>query len=104
MGRKADEFLSLCIDDWTDEISSSALQTLETNKINKKQMLPLTEDIQKLQLYFQEKTNLLSSSLEKSFSKPDWDLLNQITLACLVLFNRRRGGETERITVERVFI
>jgi len=36
MGRKADEFLSLCIDDWTDEISSSALQTLETNKINKK--------------------------------------------------------------------
>jgi len=38
--------------------------------------------------------------LEKSFSKPDWDLLNQITLARLVLFNRRRGGETEWMTVE----
>lgn len=55
MGRKADEFLSLSIDEWTDEISSSALQTLETNKINKKHVLPLTEDIQKLQLYFKEK-------------------------------------------------
>ncbi|XP_033730120.1 uncharacterized protein LOC117319420 [Pecten maximus] len=100
LGKNADDFLTLLDDEWTDEISSSALQTLNTNKMNKGQLLPLTEDLKKLQCYFQEKSKSLSASLQNSFSKPDWELLNQLTLARLVMFNRRRGGETQRITLE----
>jgi hypothetical protein len=63
-------------------------------------MLPLSEDLSKLVSFLQKNSNLLAESLDKTFSKFNWELLNQVTLAQLVLFNRRRGGETERITVE----
>ena len=97
---KADGFLSLCKDEWTEEISSSALQTLTRNKMNKGQMLPLSEDIMQLQSYFLQNTELLIKTLEDQFSKSKWELLNQITLAQLVVFNRRRSGETQQMTVK----
>lgn len=99
-GNKADGFLTLCENEWTDEISSSALQTLTKNKMNKGQMLPLSEDIMQLQSYFHQNTESLSKALEDRFNKSEWELLNQMTLAQLVMFNRRRGGETQRMTVE----
>ena len=55
-GRKADEFLSLVEAEWTDDISSSALQTLASQKMNKGDMLPISEDILKLQAYFNDQT------------------------------------------------
>ena len=99
-GTKADGFLTLCQNEWTDEISSSAIQTLTTNKMNKGHMLPLSEDIMSLQSYLSQKSESLIESLEDRFLKSEWELLNQITLAHLVMFNRRRGGETQRILVE----
>ncbi|XP_060572464.1 uncharacterized protein LOC132730528 [Ruditapes philippinarum] len=97
---KAVNFLTICEGEWTNEISSCALQTLTDNKRNKGKMLPLSEDLSKLVSFLQKNSNLLAESLGKTFSKSNWELLNQVTLAQLVLFNRRRGGETERITVE----
>lgn len=89
-GTRADAFLTRCEDDWTDEISSSALQTLVVNKMNKGQLLPLSEDIMALQSYFRSTSDTLTEKLENSFSKSDWELLNQVTLAQIVMFNRRR--------------
>lgn len=99
-GRQADDFLSLIENEWNDEVSSSALDTLKETKMNKGQVLPLTEDIVKLQEHLQKKTDLLVASLEKNFTKQAFDELNQITLTRLVLFNRRRAGETQRVTVK----
>jgi hypothetical protein len=98
-GKKADNFLTLCEDEWTDEISTIALQTLSTNKMNKGHLLPLSEDIMKLKKYFDQKTESLLDTLNENFDKGEWELLNQITLAQLVIFNRRRGGETQRMLV-----
>ena len=100
LGNRADGFLSLCEDEWTDEISSCALSTLTTKKMNKGQTLPLSNDIVKLQKYFDEKAKTLVETLDGKFVKADWELLNQMTLAELVMFNRRRGGETQRLHVK----
>ncbi|XP_069110207.1 uncharacterized protein [Argopecten irradians] len=100
LGSKSDAFLSLCEMEWTDSVSGMALQTLSTAKMNKGQLLPLTEDIKKVQEYLKEKSSNLTESLKKTFTKETWNTLNQVTLARLVLFNRRRGGEAERITLK----
>ena len=76
-GKRADIFLTLCNDEWTDEISSAALQTLVSNKMNKPHMLTLSEDIVKLQSYFSRKYESLRAALEIAFSKSDWEFLNQ---------------------------
>jgi hypothetical protein len=102
--KRAKDFLLICEGEWTGEISSMALQTLSSNKVNKRQnlMVTLSQDMVKLHLFFQKKTEALRKSLEESpsFSKSDWELLNQISLAQLVLFNRSHAGETQRLTAE----
>jgi hypothetical protein len=100
LSRHSDAFYTLCENEWSDSISSSALQTLMTNKANKSQGLPLTEDIKKLQSLLKGKTRELVVLLQKSVTKSVWDDLNQVTLARLVMFNRRRGGEAERVTLQ----
>ncbi|KAL4230711.1 hypothetical protein ACF0H5_011086 [Mactra antiquata] len=67
---------------------------------NNKQILPLTEDIMKLQAYLKNLWSTNVATLQKDFSKSAYDILNQVTLARLVLFNRRRGGETQRVSLE----
>ena len=46
-----------------------------------------------------EKTESLLDTLSEGFDKGEWELLNQITFAQLVIFNRRRGGEAQRMLV-----
>lgn len=58
-GRQADDFLSLIENEWNDEVSSSALDTLKETKMNKGQVLPLTEDIVKLQEHLQKRLTCL---------------------------------------------
>ncbi|XP_056001324.1 uncharacterized protein LOC125677270 [Ostrea edulis] len=97
--KDAEGFFTLCENEWTDSVSSSAFQTLASNKLNKGHGLPLAEDIQKMQTLLKEKTEELVIQLQKSVKKSVWDELNQVTLARLVMFNRRRGGESERMTL-----
>ncbi|XP_056007620.1 uncharacterized protein LOC125653612 [Ostrea edulis] len=97
--KDAEGFFTLCENEWTDSVSSSAFQTLASNKLNKGHGLPLAEDIQKMQTLLKEKTEELVIQLQKSVKNSVWDELNQVTLARLVMFNRRRGGESERMTL-----
>ncbi|XP_052214427.1 uncharacterized protein LOC127833293 isoform X2 [Dreissena polymorpha] len=86
-----------------DEVSkphiNDAFKHITDNKRNKQKMLPLSEDISKLQTHLQRTSESLTEALEERFFKHNWELLSKVTLAKLVLFNRRRGGETERIEV-----
>ena len=99
-GTRANNFLTLCNDEWEDEISSCASQTLTKNKMNKGSLLPLSEDIMRLKNFLDKKTESLLETLCDHFNKAEWDLLNQMTLAQIVMFNRRRGGETQRMQVD----
>ena len=97
-------FIDLLDEDWATDISTVALQTMQVNRFNKPKRLPLTKDIQKLHAHLEERAQDLLKQLSES--KTDnmsvWRDLSEVTLAQIVLFNRRRGGEAQRIEVEQV--
>uniref|UniRef100_A0A8W8MJ70 Uncharacterized protein n=1 Tax=Magallana gigas TaxID=29159 RepID=A0A8W8MJ70_MAGGI len=68
----ADTFVSLYENDWTDIISSQALSSLHEKKYNKPMLIPLVEDVKKLNIY----------------------LDTEAKRVCL-----RRSGEAERMTL-----
>lgn len=81
-------------------MSSQALMTLSTRKLNSPQQLPLAEDIKPLHDFLEEK----SVELEANLSEGNLDCRRQyaeIILAHIVFFNRRRGGETEQMELQQ---
>lgn len=98
--KKVDDFFSLCELEWTDEISSTALSNLKTAQMNRPQTLPLTADLQKLNECLNndiiESSRLLCETVETS----SWYTLAESTLAKLIIFNRKRSGEAERLLVD----
>lgn len=68
--------------------------------MNKGQALPFSTDIVILVRFFEMKSKCLTEILEVEFVISDREFLNQLTLAELVIFNRRRGGETQRMRID----
>ena len=95
--RQATEFMELYSSDWASEVSTMALRTLYNKKFNQGNKIPLAQDLQLLNTHLQEKACETMEQVEHETSQEAWRELNEVTLAQLVLFNRRRGGEVERI-------
>lgn len=83
--------------EWTTHVSSNALKTLYQKKWNQPQMLPFTEDIKTLHGHLKTLEAANKKSLQASPARRAWNDLSQITLAQLILFNRRRSGEVSRM-------
>ena len=98
--QKAESFLSLCEVDWSTQISSQALATLHEKTYNRPKRIPLAQDIKKLNTYLTEQASQLSKEMETSPDANSWKQLAEVTLAQVTLFNRRRGGEMQRLKVE----
>lgn len=75
------------------EVSVPANRQLDETKFNKPQLLPLAEDISKLSKYLKQEGAQAEEELKKTQSLEAWNTLNKITLAYLIMFNRRRSGE-----------
>ncbi|KAK7506679.1 hypothetical protein BaRGS_00002154 [Batillaria attramentaria] len=103
--KDAKDFLALYHDDWNDEVSTTALQDLHFARFNNAKRLPLAKDLQKLNAHLQEKAAETMAAISQDAVRDPAMLekncreLNRITLAQVVLFNRRRAGETERMEV-----
>ncbi|XP_073690489.1 uncharacterized protein [Garra rufa] len=97
---RAEHFSKLIELEWTIHVSSNALKTLYQKKWNSPQMLPLAEDIKKLQDHLKclEETN--KEALTDHPSQRSWSDLSQVTLTQLILFNRRREGEVSRMEIQ----
>ena len=95
--QKFKQFLSLCDNEWGHEVSSHALRSLHQRKFNKPTVLPLAEDVKVLHSYLTAKASMCMESLSREPTVACWSDLCQITLAQVVAFNRRRGGEAERM-------
>lgn len=82
---------------WNTYVSGRALNTLKTAKWNKDEMIPLTEDIIKLQKHLKvlEKDALYGLSVAPSVS--DWKKLYQSLLTQIILFNRKKEGEASKL-------
>lgn len=81
------------------EISSDAFSTLHWRKWNKSQVLPLAEDITKLQMYLKDQLKICTEQLSISATKKNYDQLRKIIIVMIVLFNRRRAREVQYLEV-----
>ncbi|XP_041954724.1 uncharacterized protein LOC121713822 isoform X4 [Alosa sapidissima] len=82
---------------WNELVSASAYRTLEEGKWNAPLLLPLTEDVKKLHSYLDEKEKEYRDGLSLESSTTNWSKLAQVTLAKVILFNRRREGEVSKM-------
>ena len=93
----AEDFVRLCEMNWKHSVSSHALRTLYTKKFNKPSMLPLADDLKKFQNYLLRRAEECIEQLDRAVDSRTWIDLSRVTLTQVILFNRRRGGEAERI-------
>ena len=68
--------------------------------MNKPQMIPLTSDIQKLNRYIAAESKKCQAQLESDTVAECWQTLARVTLVSIILCNRRRPGETERLSLD----
>lgn len=70
------------------------------HKRQKKVMLPSMEDIKMLHSYLKTEKRLLYTKLQKKFMYKTCLELAKVTLISTQVFNRRRAGKIERVTIE----
>ncbi|XP_030018187.1 uncharacterized protein LOC115438607 isoform X4 [Sphaeramia orbicularis] len=93
----AEEFLRLYRESWRFDIANQALTHLDQSKWNTPQLLPFTEDIQKLHCHLAEKQQQHLNDLREHPSPSNWKELAKVTLTQVLLFNRRREEEVSRM-------
>lgn len=95
--RESEIFVSLLENDWAELVSHHALQQLKRRKENQPALLPLTEDIKQLMKYLDAETSRLLVAMNNSPCMGLWKDLAEVLLSQVILFNRRRAGEVERL-------
>lgn len=95
----AEEFAQLYQESWKFDIASQALTQLDQSKWNSPQLIPFTQDVLKLHSYLSEKQQQHLNALKEEVSPTNWKDLAKVTLAQVILFNRRREGEVSRMSL-----
>ncbi|EFN62016.1 hypothetical protein EAG_13014, partial [Camponotus floridanus] len=100
-GKKAvDDFMVLFEDDYPVTINKKVIED-QTNKRRVKQIiLPSKSDIQKLYSYIKNLCEEAMEILQKGFDFNAWKKLIEGSLILVQMFNRRRAGEIERLSIE----
>jgi len=97
--QEVDDFLFLHSSEWTSRISSASLASLKYRKYNNPELLPVTSDLVKLKEYQTRQIALLSNKLEQSPSCGTWRSLMEQVYTRLIIFNKRRCGETAKLVL-----
>lgn len=84
---------------WDQEVTCNASRTLHEMKKNTTKTIPLTEDVTKLSKHLADQTDMLCQKIsdKAEVSKETWERLCEVTLASIILFNRRRQGEASKM-------
>lgn len=90
-------FKTFCTKKWSELVSHTALTTLTEGHFNKPSTLPFTEDVQRLHRHLEKTADVASEKLGKMPSPQVYAELCKATLAKIILFNRRRGGEVAKM-------
>ena len=95
-----DNFEKLLESEGSHRVSHHSLSSLSTSKFNKVQLLPLADDLDKLRKFVLVKMSSGVQLLEEEPRRQAWNDLAQATLARLVMFNKRRGGEASKMLLD----
>ncbi|KAJ8929724.1 hypothetical protein NQ314_017560 [Rhamnusium bicolor] len=96
-------FIDIMELEWKVKVSSNALHTLYKRKFNGEQLLPLTSDLMKLNIYLENEMKACKDELEKCTvpTIKTWIRFASLILCRIVLFNNKRSGEVAKITMEQ---
>lgn len=83
---KCQRFQSLFEGDWFDHVSACAAQSVQRARMNKPKLLPSVSDVEKVH-----------QLLEKDLQAESYSVLAKAVLASVTIFNRKRGGEVQRM-------
>jgi hypothetical protein len=97
MRAEAEAFMALHKAEWTSQISGPSLASLKKRRYNNPQLLPLTSDLVKLKTFQERQMDMLTASLRKQPTYSTWRSLLEVVYSRVVIFNKRRGGETARL-------
>ncbi|XP_058980347.1 uncharacterized protein LOC131803275 [Musca domestica] len=95
-----DNFVSLWTEETPTQINKKSIEDQDNQKRNKRNGLPNKQDIQKLYDFLRSKMLDSIAVLTEKFDLNAWKNLVETTLICIQVFNRRRAGEIERITID----
>lgn len=98
--RSTQTFQKLYSTKWAELISHTALITLSEAHFNKPSTIPFTEDVQCLHRHLEKVADSASENLKKTQSAQAYGELSRATLAKIILFNRRRGGEVAKMKLK----
>lgn len=101
--QEVEELQKLVDMNWTDDVSSNALKTLQEEKRNRRNILPIADDVkifsEHLKTTAEEQFKMVDEMKDSKVPVNAWKKLSGIVLAQLILFNRRRSGEVSRMKV-----
>lgn len=102
MGKKTniENFLKLLQEDFSVSVNKTVEESMLRAKRYKLQELPPLEDIKLLHDFLQTNRRLAFQHLKDVFSYNAWRALGEFTLISIQVFNRRRAGEIERISID----
>ncbi|XP_071830278.1 uncharacterized protein [Apostichopus japonicus] len=100
---EANRYLQLHQAEWHVKVASAAASTLNVRKCEKVVSLPSASDLKKLSEHTRSQIKSLTSKLMSA--KPefrDYRLLQKMTLARLIVFNKRRPAEMAKLPVASI--
>ena len=97
--RQVGRFIFVKKGEWREKITASALRQRQANAWKKPKVLPLNQDIQEFNAYLKAKVQEVAPDGAITTSTQYRDLA-QLTLASIILFNRRRPHEVESLTID----
>lgn len=86
--------------EWKIFISSAAGRSLDENKFQSPGALPITSDLIKIRDFCSTEIPATIARLEAQPCLQDWRFLAELTASRLIIFNKRRGNEGTKITIE----
>ncbi|XP_013880000.1 uncharacterized protein LOC106529192, partial [Austrofundulus limnaeus] len=95
--KSTETFQKLYSSKWSEMVSHSALNTLSHAKYNKPSTLPFTEDVQILHQHLKKSGENAFCNLEDNATPQTYAELAKVTLAQVIVFNRRRAGEVSKM-------
>lgn len=95
--KDAEDFAALYQESWRFDVASQALTQLDQVKWNAPQLLPFTQDVQRLHCFLSEEQQRCLDLIQEESSPLNWKNLAKVTLVQVMLFNRRRAGEVSRM-------
>ena len=97
---RAERFLHLMNTEYIT-VSANALKTLNEKKFNSPKYLPLAKDVKKFNEFINISRKASRDSLQKNHcDAKNFTKLSELTLVSILLFNRRRTGEIQRMTLD----